>query len=125
LQSQFCPQYGILETEAAYNMPVAGGAYAFLGTYMYSTTSGNIASTTGATWLGDGSWNEIDELVFNGTDNGLGPAPAGLYSGNPLPTYGTALFVSKQPGGQSVVGNSQGYGTLSAAGLVRSPLLCV
>ena len=32
LASTFCPQYGILETEAAYNMPVAGGAYAFFGT---------------------------------------------------------------------------------------------
>ena len=32
LASTFCPQYGVLETEAAYNMPVAGGAYAFFGT---------------------------------------------------------------------------------------------
>lgn len=117
LASQFCPQYGVLETEAAFNMPVAGGAYAFFGTYMYGTTSGNIASTTGATWLGDGSWNEIDELIFNGTDNGLGPAPTNLYTGNPLPTYGTALFVSKQPYPSNPWGNSQGYGSLSAAGL--------
>jgi hypothetical protein len=84
---------------------------------MFGTNKNSFTSTTGATWTGDGSWNEIDELVFNGTDNGLGPAAANLYSGNALPTYGTALFVSKQPYPTQSNSQSQGYGTLSAAGL--------
>ena len=83
LSSQFCAQYGVLEVEARYNMPAEGGAYQFFGVYMYGCRD-----PTGASYNGgspspncDVSWNEVDILAYNDTQNG--------------PTYGTSLFISK------------------------------
>jgi hypothetical protein len=64
ISSNFGVQYGVLETEAAFNLTVNGGAYVFFGSYMYG---GKIP--TGATAV-DQSWNEIDELVFNQNTGG-------------------------------------------------------
>ena len=51
-----------------------------------------------------GSWNEIDELIFNSTNGGsVGP------------TYGTSLFVSKPP--PAAASQSQGFGAAAAVGL--------
>ena len=35
ISSQGCIQFGVLETEAAFNMPAAAGGIAFFGTYMF------------------------------------------------------------------------------------------
>jgi hypothetical protein len=55
LSSQGCIQYGVLETEAAFDMPASGGAIAFFGTYMYGGENpGNVAiGTTAATQIVD------------------------------------------------------------------------
>jgi len=53
LSSLGCIHYGVLEIEAAFNIPPANGGVFFAGTYMYG----------GAT---DPSWNEIDQTFING-----------------------------------------------------------
>jgi len=93
LSSQSCVQYGILEVEAAFNMPAQSGAYAFFGTYMFSC----INSTSNP--VCDGMWNEIDELIYN-TTNG--------------PVYGTSLFISKS---NQNIASSVGFGQYASAGL--------
>jgi len=62
LSSQGCIQYGILETEAAFDMPSTGGAIAFFGTYMFGGENPGSVSigTTAATQIVDPQWNEID-----------------------------------------------------------------
>ena len=61
LSSQGCIQYGVLETEAAFDMPSTGGAIAFFGTYMFGGENpGNVAiGTTAATQIVDPQWNEV------------------------------------------------------------------
>ena len=46
-------QYGVLEIEAAFNIPPANGGVFFAGTYMYAGSP-------------DPSWNEIDQTFING-----------------------------------------------------------
>ena len=46
LSSLGCIHYGVLETEAAFNLPPTSGAVAFFGTYMYGGYP-------------DPSWNEV------------------------------------------------------------------
>ena len=89
-------QYGVLETEAAFNLTVNGGAYVFFGSYMYG---GKIP--TGATAV-DQSWNEIDELVFNQNTGG-----ATGY------TYGTSLFVSEPA--PALASKPYGYGAFGVS----------
>ena len=65
-----CIQYGVLETEAAFNIPAASGGVNFFGTYMYGGTGY------------DPSWNEVDQTIING--------PAGL-------EFHGSLFTSNPP----------------------------
>lgn len=57
ISSNFGVQYGVLETEAAFNLTVNGGAYVFFGSYMYG---GKIP--TGATAV-DQSWCALLQLA--------------------------------------------------------------
>lgn len=94
LSSQFGAQYGVLETEAKFNLPAATGAYAFFGTYMFSCQN----STSNA--VCDGMWNEVDQLVYNSSSTGA--------------SFGTSLFISKS---STQWDQSVGYGQYSSAGL--------
>ena len=48
LSSQGCIQYGILETEAKFSLPMAGGGLAFFGTYMLGAYEQTGLPATGA-----------------------------------------------------------------------------
>ena len=56
LSSNGCILYGVLETEAAFNIPEANGGVFFAGTYMYGSGVSN----------GDSGWNEVDQTIING-----------------------------------------------------------
>jgi hypothetical protein len=113
LSSQFCPDFGIVEAEAAFNMPAEGGAFMFFGTYMYGTAKGSFTpSYGGAAVTGDPSWNEVDELIYNTTTNGLGQTTTGTAS------YGTSLFVSQPP--PALASKNQGFGSTQAQGLASN-----
>jgi len=71
LSSLGCIQYGVLETEAAFNIPAGNGGVFFAGTYIYSSSNGL-----------DPSWNEVDQTIING--------PAGL-------EFHGSLFISNPP----------------------------
>lgn len=59
LVSAGCIQWGVLEIEAAFNMPANGGGFYFTALYVVN----------GAT---DGSWNEIDVGMINNVLGSLG-----------------------------------------------------
>jgi len=62
LSSLGCIHYGVLETEAAFNIPPTSGGIAFFGTYIYGPTN-----SPGF----DPSWNEIDQTFVNGASGGM------------------------------------------------------
>lgn len=116
LASQWCAQYGVVEAEAAFNMPSAGGAYMFFGSFIMG--AGNSTTASGTTVIGDQAWNEVDELITNsttdayGTPCGVGGACGGAPS---MPTYGTALFIGKASSGSGAVQNIGNEAGLSSS----------
>jgi hypothetical protein len=105
LSSQGCVQYGILETEAAFQMPPTGGALAFFGTYILGSFNpdGTAMTDTALTaTTPDDEWNEIDQAFSNTTG---------------VPTFGTALFISSQPYNLSTSTKNVGFGATQPSGL--------
>lgn len=107
LQSQSVVQYGILEYEAAINLPAGGGAEAFFATYMIGCS--NLDATplnpsADPSTQCDPSWNEVDTAFSNSPEDGQFE-------------YSTDLFMSKVPLNLSKYDLNVGFGNLQYAGL--------
>jgi len=59
LASQFCAQYGVVEAEAAFEMPAEGGAYFFFGSFVMGANNDALPGFgSGAPVTADQAWNE-------------------------------------------------------------------
>lgn len=93
LSSQGCIHYGVLETEAAFNIPPSNGGVAFFGTYMYAGSP-------------DPSWNEIDQTFINGA--------TGL-------EFHASLFLSNPPNQNAATEDKDVYDSTGQSCLLYTP----
>ena len=85
LSSNACPLYGVIEIEAAFDFPVAGGAVFFGGGYQYGAGSDVNGNSL------DRSWNEVDVAIgVASVENAAGAVSTEL-------AFSGALFTSNPP----------------------------
>lgn len=70
ISSNFGVQYGVMETEAAFNLTVNGGAYVFFGSYMYGGKIPTGATAVDQSWCASlqlASWRRAPDSPCAGT----------------------------------------------------------